>query len=76
MENKEVSTNRWNHRRRMAYIAIASMSAVMGVILSPWVTEARIDSLSAIISTFFFVMSAIVGAYVGFATVDDKWKKE
>jgi polyferredoxin len=63
---------RWKHRRRMAYLAMLSMLALTGTLLSPWVSEARITAASDILSWFYFAMASIVGAYVGFATWADK----
>jgi hypothetical protein len=34
------------------------------------------DQLGAIAGPFYIFVSAVVGAYVGFATVDDRWQHE
>lgn len=34
------------------------------------------EQLGAIAVPFYLFTSAVVGAYVGFATVDDKWQQE
>lgn len=59
---------RWQHRRRMAYIALYSMLVVTAYALGPWIPENRLDNLSDIIEWFYFAMASIVGAYMGFAT--------
>jgi len=67
--------DRWRHRRRMAYIAIISMLIVTYCCLFKLSPE-KIKVLENIISWFYLTMGSIVGAYVGFATLDDKWRKE
>ena len=34
------------------------------------------DQLGAIAGPFYVFVGAVVGAYIGFATVDDRWQKE
>jgi hypothetical protein len=38
------------------------------------VTES--DQLGAIAGPFYVFVGAVVGAYIGFATADDRWQKE
>lgn len=63
--------DRWLHRRRMAY---ASM--VGGLLFPLLVLYTSSDQLGAIAGAFYLFVGAVVGAYVGFATVDDRWQKE
>jgi hypothetical protein len=67
-------SNRWKHRRRMAYIALAAILLVTYACLFK-IDKDRLDSLEVIITWFYATMGAIIGAYVGFATLDDKWRK-
>lgn len=67
-------SNRWKHRRRMAYIALFSILVVTYLCLFKIDSE-KIKSLEVIITWFYVTMGSIIGAYVGFATLDDKWRK-
>ena len=62
--------DRWLHRRRMAY------ASLVGALLFPLlVLLTSSDQLGAIAGAFYVFVSAVVGAYIGFAVVDDKWQK-
>lgn len=52
-------------QRRIAVIAIAGMIITMWILLSPWVTETRIESLGGIVEVFFFALASVVGTYMG-----------
>lgn len=67
--------NRWKHRRRMAYMSIFSIIWVTYALMFK-MSDERVKALENIITWFYITMSSIIGAYVGFATLDDKWKKE
>lgn len=58
----------------MAYIAIAAILVVTYWCLFD-IPEKKLKVLEEIISWFYITMGSIVGAYVGFATLDDKWSK-
>lgn len=62
---------RWQNRRRMAWIALISMLVVTGLSFFV-VAESRLKLLSDVINMFYLAMASIVGAYVGFATLDKK----
>ena len=66
---------RWRNRRRMAYIALVALIAVQILTLFHVPLE-RLKVLEEIITWFFFVMGSIVGSYVGFATLEEKWSKK
>lgn len=66
---------RWKNRRRMAYIALCSMVMLMSYIISPWVSASRVEPLSSIIDTFYFVMGSIVGGYMGLSTFSAVWNR-
>ena len=62
---------RWRNRRRMAWTALVSILIV--TFLSFFVVEeSRLKLLSDVINMFYLSMASIVGAYVGFATLDKK----
>jgi len=65
-----MSKDRWVNRRRMAWISL------IAGILFPLLILTGNDQLGAIAGAFYLFVSAVVGAYIGFATVDDKWNKE
>jgi hypothetical protein len=63
--------DRWKNRRRMAWIC---MFAAVSYPLLVLFTESR--ELGSIAVPFYMFVSAVVGAYIGFATVDDHWQKQ
>jgi type II secretory pathway component PulM len=69
-----LGSNRWRHRRRMAYTSLIAM-----LVVTYWcmfeVSEERLKLLDQIITWFYTIMGAIVTGYLGFATIDDKWKE-
>ncbi len=64
--------DRWKHRRRMAYMSM--MAGLMYPLLLLFYTES--PQLGAVAMPFYMFVGAVVGAYVGFATFDDKWRSE
>lgn len=68
-------SNRWKHRRRMAYISLLSILIVTYFLLFKIPIE-KIKVLENVVTWYYITMSSIIGAYLGFATLDDKWKKE
>lgn len=67
-------SNRWKNRRRMAYISLFSILIVTYVLLYDLPIE-KISKLENVITWFYITMGSIIGAYVGFSTLDDKWQK-
>ena len=69
-----LAANRWYHRRKMAYISLFAI-----LIVTYWcifeVDVKRLEALDEIITWFYLTLGSIIGAYVGFATLDDKWKE-
>lgn len=65
-----MSTDRWKNRRRMAWTALVAILCVTYLALFKVPLE-RLAVLKEVITWFYFVMGSIVGAYVGFATLDD-----
>ncbi|CAB4141265.1 hypothetical protein UFOVP410_104 [uncultured Caudovirales phage] len=68
-------SNRWKHRRRMAYISLLSILIVTYFLMFKIPIE-KIKVLENVVTWYYITMSSIIGAYLGFATLDDKWKKE
>lgn len=68
---KTVEKDRWKNRRRMAWISLVSGILYPIIVL---ITESAM--LTALATSFYVFISAVVGAYVGFATVDNKWQNE
>ena len=62
---------RWQNRRKMAWIALASI-LVVTILAFFVVEESRLKLLGDVINMFYLSMASIVGAYVGFATLDKK----
>ena len=68
---KPDSKSRWKNRRRMAWIALSSI-LVVTILAFFVVAESRLKLLGDVINMFYLSMASIVGAYVGFATLDKK----
>jgi uncharacterized membrane protein YhaH (DUF805 family) len=74
MEDQDLNNRRWQNRRRMAWTSLFFIICV--VLLSMFIVPIeRLEVLEEIITWFFFIMGSIIGAYVGFSTLDDKWNK-
>jgi hypothetical protein len=67
----KVHEDRWKNRRKMAW---ASVGAGLGFPVLVLFTES--SQLGAIAGPFYVFVGTVVAAYVGFATVDDKWNRE
>lgn len=61
-----MNDNRWRNRRRMAWTAL-----VAGLLFPLLLLWSQSDQLGAVAGAFYVFVSAVVGAYIGFATVDD-----
>lgn len=61
--------DRWRNRRRMAWLALVGGLSYPLLLLA---TES--PQLGAIAPHFYLFTGAVVGAYIGFATADDKWQ--
>lgn len=69
MDNPNPSV-RWTNRRRMAWVSLAA-GLLYPIVAS--ITDCEI--LKDIAGPFYLFVGIAVGAYVGFATLDDKWRK-
>ena len=63
--------DRWKNRRAMAWTCM-----VAGLLFPALLLVTESDQLGAISGPFYVFVSAVVGAYVGFATLDDRWQNE
>ena len=62
--------DRWKNRRAMAWTAL--IAAILFPLLILY-TES--DQLGAVAGPFYVFLMGVVGAYIGFATFDDKWQQ-
>lgn len=63
------SIDRWKNRRAMAWLALAA-----GLLFPVLLLATESPQLGAVAAPFYLFVSAVVGAYIGFATADDKWQ--
>lgn len=66
--------DRWKHRRRMAWISLIA-GIVFPILILIAIPFGKQDALVAIAAPYLLFISSVVGAYIGFATADDKWQK-
>lgn len=64
------SADRWQNRRKMAWLAL-----VAGLIFPVMLLATESSQLGAVATPFYIFVGTVVGAYIGFATVDDHWQK-
>jgi len=57
---------RWQNRRRMAWTAL-----IAGLLFPLLLLWSQSDQLGAVAGAFYVFVSAVVGAYIGFASWDD-----
>ena len=62
--------DRWKNRRWMAWLSL--IAALLFPLLLLW---SQSDQLGAVAGAFYVFVAAVVGSYMGFATLDDKWQK-
>ena len=58
--------DRWKNRRRMAWLAL--LAGLGFPLLLFW---EKSESLGALAGAFYIFVGAVVGSYIGWATVDD-----
>jgi hypothetical protein len=63
-------TDRWRNRRKMAWLAL-----IAGLLFPILLLATESNQLGAVAGPFYIFVGAVVGAYIGFATVDDHWQK-
>lgn len=62
--------DRWRNRRRMAWLALWA-----GLLFPILLLLTESDQLGAVAGHFYLFVGAVVGSYIGFATIDDRWQK-
>lgn len=66
--------DRWRNRRKMAWICLwAGVSFPAWLLMAMLVGDAA--PLVTIATPYLLFIGSVVGAYIGFATIDDKWQK-
>lgn len=63
------AVDRWKNRRAMAWLTL------LAGLLFPLLALTDAATLSALAMPFYVFAGSVVGAYVGFATLDDRWQK-
>jgi cell division protein FtsW (lipid II flippase) len=64
---------RWTHRRRLVY-ATVGLAFVMITVAMLDFTDRQVSS--QLVVGAVSLLSIVLGAYVGFATVDDRWHRD
>ncbi|OPL13596.1 MAG: hypothetical protein AVO39_10375 [delta proteobacterium MLS_D] len=70
MEKHPNPSLRWTNRRRMAWASV-----VAGLAYPILVAVTKSELLVDIAGPFYIFIGGLSGVYVGFATLDDKWRK-
>lgn len=61
---------RWKNRRMMAWCALTSMILItLGLLFTDFCSEDRLKIVGELITWYYFVMTSIIGAYMGFTTL-------
>lgn len=63
---------KFQNRRRMAWLSMISMVIFTAILLSPFISNEKIEALDEVFSMFYLAMASIVGAYMGFTTWANK----
>lgn len=64
MEQERID-ERQDNQKRMAWVAMASMIGYTVAMLLPFISEARLETLTEIASLFYIAQAGVVGAYMG-----------
>ena len=64
----KVTRVRWRNRRRMAWTSLIAMLVVSLTLLFAPIPDERLRILADPLTWFFFSMTSIIGAYMGFTT--------
>jgi len=65
-----IALDRWKNRRAMAWLTL--VAALLFPLLA---TVADSATLTALTGPFYLFAGGVVAAYIGFATLDDRWQK-
>lgn len=66
-------TNRWKNRRRMAWVSVWSLVSIILLFFFAPIDPERLKVIADPISMMAWVFGGIIGAYMGFTTME-KWK--
>lgn len=66
--NMEQEKLKWKNRRKMAWTSLISM-LIFTILILFVVPESRLTILTDVIVWFYFAMTSIIGAYMGFTTL-------
>jgi hypothetical protein len=64
---------RWTHRRRLVYASVFGSWVMIAAAMLDF-TDRQVSS--QLVMGGVSLLSIVLGAYVGFATVDDRWQRE
>jgi len=64
---------RWTHRRRLVYASVVGSWVMIAAAMLDF-TDRQVSS--QLVMGGVSLLSIVLGAYVGFATVDDRWQRE
>jgi hypothetical protein len=64
---------RWTHRRRLVYASVVGAWVMIAAAMLDF-TDRQVSS--QLVMGGVSLLSIVLGAYVGFATVDDRWQRE
>jgi hypothetical protein len=61
---------RWKNRRRMAWTSVVGMLIVTALLFFAPIDNERLKIIAEPITWYYFCSSAVIGAYMGFTTVE------
>lgn len=61
----EITEEKSDSQRRMGWVCLLSMVLLTVLLVSPAVSETRVDALSDLVGLFYISMAGIVGAHMG-----------
>ena len=70
----DTPVDRWRHRRKMAWIAFWAGVSYPLLLMITMIFDKEASMLTLAVPYLMFLAS-VVGAYIGMATMDDKWQK-
>jgi len=69
----EWQTKRWKNRRRMAWCSIFALIMTVLLMFFAPVSDSRLQIIADPVAMICFVFGGVIGAYMGFTTIE-KWK--
>jgi hypothetical protein len=61
---------RWKNRRRMSWLAMFNLTAIVLLFFFAPIPDARLTIIAEPLAMITFVFAGIVGAYMGFTTIE------